>query len=427
MFTAGPLRLPLRPMVPLHHKASGTRSWRTLKEATLPKYQVQALLGYGGMAGVYLAFEPKLGRDVAIKVMAPNLMLDESLVSRFVQEARTTAQLNHPNIVTIFDVEHSDKLSYFAMTYVPGKTLREVMQSEGRLGIPAVATWVSQVAAALDYADQRGVVHRDIKPGNILLDLHGNALVTDFGIAKVASEPSLTRTGMLVGTPAYMSPEQCAGEETTSASDQYALGCVAYRMITGQTPFTGADMLVMQSHMSEPVAPISELRDDVPAELAETVQRMLAKKPEDRWPHLADVIDQLSDFVPNRRDPAREQLIEMGLRVSNLTIASPSEPLVPGTPVPMVVTPHDVRGQVLSNRKIEWQSSDPSVVEVTDAGTLTALRAGSAKITALCEGVTRSAVLEVAPVEISSLQLELGGEPAYRRRSHTPDSDADCS
>ena len=378
----------------------------TLREVALPKYEVQSLLGHGGMAGVYLAFESKLGRDVAIKVMAPNLMVDSSLVSRFVQEARTTAQLDHPNIVTIFDVENDERIFFFVMTYVPGRTLGEVMKSEGPLPVPALATWLTHVAGALDYAHQRGVVHRDIKPGNILLDNQGKAMVTDFGIAKVALEPNLTRTGMLVGTPAYMSPEQWLSGDITPASDQYSLGCVAYHMITGRRPYTGADMLVMQSHLNEAVAPILDLRPDCPPEIVAAVERMLEKKPEDRWSHISDVLDTLTGFVPSRRDPAMERVIELGLRVSDLTIEPPPDPVVAGEPVPMAVTTHDTRGQVLSNREVAWQSSEPSVVEVMEEGTLRAVRAGSVRLTAVCEGVARSLQLEVRPPAVVELRVE---------------------
>ncbi|MBT8336366.1 MAG: protein kinase, partial [Gemmatimonadetes bacterium] len=181
-----------------------------LRTVTAGRYDVQRLLGWGGMAGVYLAEELRLKRRVAIKVIAPGLLMDPSQIERFEQEARTTAQLNHPNIVTIFEVDEREDLHYFTMTYVPGRALSQVMaEAAASLPIDVVRAWVRQVSGALSYAHQRGVVHRDIKPGNILLDEHGNALVGDFGIAKVAEEPGLTRTGMLVGTPAYMSPEQC--------------------------------------------------------------------------------------------------------------------------------------------------------------------------------------------------------------------------
>jgi serine/threonine-protein kinase len=192
-----------------------------LRSAVAPKYEVTGILGYGGMAGVYLADEPRLGRKVAIKVMSPGLMVDPQLVERFSQEARTIAQLNHPNIVTIYEVDERDGLHYFTMTYVAGRTLGQVMAgTEGALSIDVVRAWLYQIGDALAYAHHHGVIHRDVKPGNVLLDKRGNALVTDFGIAKVTDEPGLTRTGMLVGTPAYMSPEQCSSGKVEGASDQ---------------------------------------------------------------------------------------------------------------------------------------------------------------------------------------------------------------
>src|SRR5512146_1428945 len=235
-----------------------------LRRAAAPKYQVRRILGYGGMAGVYLADEPRLGRQVAIKVMSPSLMADPKLVDRFGQEARTIAQLVHPNIVTIYEVDDREDLHYFTMTFVGGRTLGQVLsESIELLPVDVVRAWLYQIGDALAYAHQRGVVHRDIKPGNVLLDQRGNALVTDFGIAKVAdADTGLTRTGMLVGTPAYMSPEQCQSARITGSSDQYSLGAVLYQMLTGQRPFAGDTMTVMQAHVFKQPTPIRELRPD---------------------------------------------------------------------------------------------------------------------------------------------------------------------
>ena len=366
-----------------------------LQEVAAPKYEVRSLIGYGGMAGVYLAHETRLGRDVAIKVMSPSLMMDEALVNRFEQEARTTAQLSHPNIVTILDVEQSENLHYFAMTYVPGRTLAQVMTSAGaRLPLGAVATWITQVASALDYAHRRGVIHRDIKPGNIIMDAEGDAHVTDFGIAKVAKEPSLTRTGMLVGTPSYMSPEQCMSGGVTSVSDQYALGAVAYQMLTGEPPFTGPTLAVMQAHVYEAAQPIAELRPECPVELSSTVERMLEKNPEDRWPSLSDVIDQISPHVPSRTDPSRPVIAEMGRKVWGLTVESPQSPITAGDAVPLDATPHDLHGRPLTSRKVDWRSSDPAIAAIQERG-LVAVQSGTATVTARCEGVTEEVVLQV--------------------------------
>ena len=217
------------------HSASWASIVPRLQEALSPRYEVHRLLGHGGMAGVYLATEARLGREVAIKVISPSLVMDESFVARFEQEARATARMRHTNIVTIYEVDHKDDFLYIAMSYCAGRTLGAVMREESKPMSPEVGlAWLYEVASALDHAHHNGIIHRDIKPGNILLDDEGRALVADFGIAKVADQPGLTSTGFLVGTPAYMSPEQCAGSEITTASDQYSFGRCSLRDAYGR-------------------------------------------------------------------------------------------------------------------------------------------------------------------------------------------------
>lgn len=274
--------------------------WEVLKhrlqEAASPRYRILKLLGSGGMAGVYLGEEPRLARKVAIKVMAPSLMMDPRMVERFRQEARSTARLSHPHIITIHEIDEREGLHYFVMSFVEGPTLDEVLkEASAPLPVSTVRRWLFQVAGALNHAHRSGIVHRDVKPGNVLVDPDGNAVVTDFGIAKVADEPGLTRTGMLVGTPSYMSPEQCMGGEVAGAADQYALGALGYHLLTGRPPFTGPAMAVLQAHLSEIPRPISELRPDCPPALAEIVHRMLSKNPEDRWGSMAEVVGALED------------------------------------------------------------------------------------------------------------------------------------
>lgn len=282
--SCGELRTPVSPSM---------STWAAIRDriarVTAPRYVVTSLLGYGGMSGVYLADEPRLGRRVAIKVMAPALMADPALVVRFEQEARTIAQLAHPNIVTIYDVEQRDGLSYFVMEYIPGPTLAQVLTDRRSepLPVPIVMHWIAQVASALTYAHRGGVVHRDIKPGNIILDGVGSSRVTDFGIAKVADQSGITRTGFLVGTPTHMSPEQCGAGAVTSASDQYALGVVAYELLAGRPPFSGATMEVVQAHLNRRPAPLVDLRPDCAGRIWSGIERMLAKRPEDRYPSVA--------------------------------------------------------------------------------------------------------------------------------------------
>src|SRR6266849_4381242 len=203
-------------------------------------------------------------------VLAPALLLmGEGMVERFKREARTAAALSHPHIIPIFAVKQSEHIMYFVMKYVQGRPLDAVVHDVGRLPIPMVQTILAQVGDALGYAHRHGVIHRDIKSANIMIDEDGSAVVTDFGIAKVQEAQGLTVTGVTVGTPAYMSPEQCATCEVSGASDQYSLGVVAYEMLTGRLPFQSASsMSVMYAHFNERPADLTRLRPDCPPNLA---------------------------------------------------------------------------------------------------------------------------------------------------------------
>src|SRR3989449_7096789 len=263
-----------------------------LRQATLGEYEILAELGHGGMATVYLAHDIALDRKVAIKVLAPALLLmGEGMVERFKREARTAAALSHPHIIPIFAVKQREHIMYFVMKYVQGRPLDAVVHDVGRLAIPLVQTILAQVGDALGYAHRHGVIHRDIKSANIMIDEEGSAVVTDFGIAKVHEAEGLTMTGLTVGTPAYMSPEQCATCEITGASDQYSLGVVAYEMLIGRLPFQSvSSMSVMYAHFNERPVDITRLRPDCPPNLAAAVMQMLEKEPEDRWPTMDDVV-----------------------------------------------------------------------------------------------------------------------------------------
>src|SRR6266849_1105021 len=241
-----------------------------LRQATLGDYEILVELGRGGMATVYLAHDLALDRKVAIKVLAPALLLmGEGMVERFKREARTAAALSHPHIIPIYAVKESEHVLYFVMKYVQGRALDTVIRDVGTLPIPMVQTILAQVGDALGYAHRHGVIHRDIKSANIMIDEDGAAVVTDFGIAKVQEAQGLTVPGVTVGTPAYMSPEQCATCEVSGASDQYSLGVVAYEMLTGRLPFqSAASMSVMYAHFNERPADLTRLRPDCPPNLA---------------------------------------------------------------------------------------------------------------------------------------------------------------
>ncbi|MDX2192387.1 MAG: protein kinase [Gemmatimonadales bacterium] len=262
-----------------------------LREATKGEYTIEKELGRGGMATVYLAHDTSLDRKVAIKVMAAELLASsQDLVDRFMREARTGARLNHPHIIPVYAVREYPQLIYFVMKFIDGKPLDDVIAAHGQLPVALVARIMAQVADALAYAHRSGVVHRDIKPGNMMLDREGWVVLTDLGIAKV-QESKMTATGSSIGTPTYMSPEQgSAAKETTGASDQYSLGCVAYEMLAGEPPFTGNNvMALLWKHHTEPPPPLRDRRPDCPPSLVAVIERMLAKAPEDRFPSMAEV------------------------------------------------------------------------------------------------------------------------------------------
>ncbi|HEY7569229.1 MAG TPA: protein kinase [Gemmatimonadaceae bacterium] len=270
-------------------------------------YELEAEIGRGGMAAVYRARDLRLKRLVAIKVLPPDLAFREEVRTRFLREAQTAAQLNHPNIVPIFSVDERAGVVYFVMALVEGESLGGRLTRERRPPVSDVTRTLREVADALGYAHARGIVHRDIKPDNILLDAAtGRAMVTDFGIARAAEGDSrLTVTGIAVGTPTYMSPEQALGErDVDGRSDQYSLAVVAYQMLTGQPPFAATNTPAMLlKHISEPPAPLSELRPDLPPGLIVAVERALAKKPADRWPNAYAFRDALTAEVASLPAP----------------------------------------------------------------------------------------------------------------------------
>ena len=277
-------------------------------------YLIEEELGRGGMAAVFRALDVRLNRHVAIKLLPPELAFNPAVRSRFLREAQMAAQLSHPNIVPIYTVDEREGLVYFVMALVDGESLAGRLARSGPMPLDQVRTVAGDVADALDHAHRQGVVHRDIKPDNILLDrATGRPMVTDFGIARAAAEESrLTVTGMAVGTPAYMSPEQAMGErDVDGRSDIYSLGIVAYQMIAGETPFRATNTPAMlMKHVSEPPTPLRSRRPDVPASLASAVERALAKRPEDRWHSAAEMRDALLERTMARVYPTPPPPIE---------------------------------------------------------------------------------------------------------------------
>jgi eukaryotic-like serine/threonine-protein kinase len=265
-----------------------------VRAATADEYEIDREIGRGGMAAVFLARDIALQRRVAIKVMLPDLMTVQGVSERFVIEARTAAHLDHPGIVTVYAVKQRGGLLFIVMKFIEGHTLEGVLRSQGRLDPVAVALIGSRVAESLHFAHGEGVVHRDVKPSNIMIDMRGRPVVTDFGIARVMTAQSITVAGSMLGTPTHMSPEQCRGLPATAASDQYSLGVTMYEMLTGRVPFTGSLFELINAHREHSPPPLSEFVGGVDPQLEHTVMRMLAKDPAQRWSSLTEVVQRLS-------------------------------------------------------------------------------------------------------------------------------------
>src|SRR5579885_2673017 len=247
------------------------------------RYLIERKLGAGGMADGYLAEDQELGRHVALKLLNARHAHDEQFVERFRREAQSAAGLNHPNIVSIFDRGYAEDTYYIAMEYLDGRTLKELIVRNGPTPIPIAIDYARQVLAAIAFAHRHGVVHRDIKPHNVVVGKDGRLKVTDFGIARSGAS-QMTEAGSIVGTAQYLSPEQARGAPVDPRSDIYSLGIVLYEMLTGKVPFSGdAPVEIAMKHLSQVPEPPSKLRPNVPHDLDAVVMRALAKDPEQRY------------------------------------------------------------------------------------------------------------------------------------------------
>ncbi len=264
-----------------------------VREQLKDEYEILEELGRGGMAIVFKAREKQLERDVAIKVLPFSLAFDKEFVERFQREARTSAKLEHPSIIPIYRVGKSGRVIYFVMKFLRGKPLSSVLAARGTLPPPEIRQILVQVARALAYAHKSGIVHRDIKPDNIMFDEHGLAVVTDFGIAKAASGGKLTGTGMSIGTPHYMSPEQARAQALDGRSDIYSLGVVAYQSLTGRVPFDGEDSFsIGYKHIMEEI-PTPPLETYDQRTVFEIIRKMMAKAPDERFQSADDLVQVL--------------------------------------------------------------------------------------------------------------------------------------
>jgi serine/threonine protein kinase len=303
-----------------------------LHEATAGEYEILGELGRGGMAIVYAASDLSLNRKVAIKTMLPELIGKAVMVQRFKREAQMAAGLSHPHIVQIHSVKETKKLVYFVMKYIEGRSLGSIIEERGALDLDMARLIIQQAGSALSFAHHRGIIHRDVKPANIMIDENGWAVMTDFGIAKSGEASQLTATGTALGTPHYMAPEQFNDVPATGASDQYALGIVAYEALSGKKPFDGKTFAeIITQHLFKEPPDIRTARADLPEAAATAIVRMLAKEPAARFPDLDAAVAAFGHPEPKSVDVTRSQLTAIArsgeqkkLRLS-----------VPMSPVPM--------------------------------------------------------------------------------------------
>jgi len=262
--------------------------------STLGHYEIVDEVGRGGMGHVYRALHPALGRTVAIKTLLPHLAADAESVRRFLREARATARLDHPGVVTIYDVGEEQGTYYFAMEFLEGRALDEIVRERGPLRVESAVALVCQIADALAHAHANGILHRDVKPSNIMVDSRGRAVLTDFGIAWAVTDTRMTRTGSSVGSPEYMSPEQIQGGELDQRADLYSLGVLFYQLIVGEAPYTGdSAVTVAYKHVNAPVRSPREQNPAVPVHIDAAVRRLMSKRPEDRHPSAAALVADL--------------------------------------------------------------------------------------------------------------------------------------
>ena len=343
-----------------------------LEGKTLGPYHIQALLGAGGMGQVYRARDPRLDREVAIKVLSAALAQEPGYSARFQRESRAAAKLNHPNIVPVYDVGEQGGLMYLVMPLIPGGTLREYLAQRGALPLNEAISIIEQVGGALQQAHERGMIHRDVKPANILMSAEGRALLSDFGIVRVAqnneSATPLTRVGAFVGSPEYAAPEMVVGQSADHRVDIYALGVMLYQMLTGRLPFVGGNpmTLLVQRVQQEPPAPRS-INPAIPPAVEVVIIKAMAKAPAARYQSASELVQALKAAASGQVAPMLYAETGTQSQMSDLaTIAGPG-PAAPGGPgwnnspyVPTVPVPPPVSGPAPTTPATPGWASGPA-------------------------------------------------------------------
>ncbi|MFN8419748.1 MAG: protein kinase [Anaerolineae bacterium] len=323
----------------------------------LGKYTLIARIGRGGMAEVYKAMQPNLDRYVAIKLLHPFLADDPDFRERFEREARNVARLKHANIVQVYDFEYdADSESYYmVMELIEGRTLKEYLESLGydRIPLPDALRITKVALEALSYAHGRGMIHRDLKPANLMLEHDGRVVLTDFGIAKIVTGNQFTASGGMVGTPAYMSPEQGLGENSDERTDLYSMGVILFQMVTGKLPFDGETPLAtVLKHMNDPIPPIRALSPDVPESIEKVIVKAMQKQPEDRYQTAEDMLADVNAVSNGMKPVIADGKAPQGKRASQITTMAsrPTSPRTANTDTP-VLSRRELQREIAQNSR----------------------------------------------------------------------------
>lgn len=348
------------------------------------RYEIEELLGQGGMSAVYKAMDPNLKRIVAVKMIHAHLSNDPGFVMRFEEEAAAVAKLRHPNIVQVYDFNHGDGTYYMVLEFVPGETLQDYLKrlnKDGRyLPTKQAIQFAANVSDAIDYAHQRGLIHRDIKPANVMINVQGEAILMDFGIAKIIGGQKHTATGAVVGTAMYMSPEQIKGEQPDRRTDIYSLGVTLFEMVSGHPPFEAdSAMTLMMMHVNDPVPDLRRINPEVPDGLVGIINKALAKNPDERYQTAAQMVTALRNLqasleagVSTGLTPPEATFIE-GSPVGSLTDGATMIEPVGGDVIPsegtlIEPTPTPMEPPIESASRIGSTSTGQSRVRPAPAG-----------------------------------------------------------
>lgn len=342
---------------------------------TLGKYRIVARLGRGGMAEVYKAFQPGLNRYVSIKVLHSHMVEEKNFVARFEREALAIGKLRHPNIVQAFDFDREDDISFMAMEFIDGPTLKDELQARQEAGKPYSLKEIARIfiplCSAIDYAHARQMIHRDLKPANVMINQQGQVVLTDFGITRIIGGTQYTQTGALSGTPAYMSPEQGQGQHGDERSDIYSLGVMLYEMVTGAVPFDAdTPFVVILKHISEPVPPPSKLVPDLPKSIEQIVLKAMSKEPADRYQRageLAAALREATDLAPGEEYlpltiiAPRPQINEIDPTVEHFPVKD-KPPTGPMPPARTTLPPSQPPATVLQPPPVQKRSLTPLAI-----------------------------------------------------------------